>query len=275
MRFQASLSTMRLTWSSAAIAGAVLAAAIAFPFIRKDYQIFLRGGPSYAPQNLRGYIIVLVLALFRGEEKGLAIYEQLPEKRAWLPELPKRNGDRPKTTSHIIQRQASTALPSYAPPLTLAQLNQYPDPEFVDKSLKGMVIPRVQARHESTTQLALSKFEFHATAIFVLPDMPIDNPKHIPSHDTVRRTKREVAHMHDYHDCTLHLALAAQDGRQVLEKGWGQRHPLAGPGMPGPPTEWTFIYAPRDEEEVKVVETIVEASIAYMTNAEKPVKLVE
>ncbi len=85
--------------------------------------------------------------------------------------------------------------------------------------------------------------------IFLLPSVPIDDPKNVPSHDTVRRTKREVAHMHDYHDYTLHLALAAQDGKEVVSKGWGQRHPLAGPGVPGPPTEWTFIYAPRNEEE--------------------------
>ncbi|KAJ7644850.1 hypothetical protein FB45DRAFT_824988 [Roridomyces roridus] len=72
--------------------------------------------------------------------------------------------------------------------------------------------------------------------------------------------------MHDYHDYTCHLALAAQDGRQVIQKGWGQRHPLAGPGMPGPPNEWTFLYAPRNEE-MRVVEKIIEASVGYMINA--------
>ncbi|KAJ7096821.1 hypothetical protein C8R44DRAFT_812325 [Mycena epipterygia] len=132
--------------------------------------------------------------------------------------------------------------------------------------LKGAVIPRIQARHTDKTHLALSTFEFHAEAIFLRPSIPIADPKHIPSHDTVRRTKREIAHMHDYHDYTLHLVLAPQDGKEVVSKGWGQRHPLAGPGVPGPPTEWTFIYAPRDEDEVQVVETIIEASIGYMTD---------
>ncbi|KAJ7035261.1 hypothetical protein C8F04DRAFT_1344904 [Mycena alexandri] len=241
---------MLITWATLGGVCAALAAAVAFPYIRRDYRTFLEVGPSYAPQNIRGYIIVLVLALFRQESKGVAIYDRLPEKRCWLPDLPVRNGSRPDTTSHIIQRQ----------------LNQPVDPEFAARALKGTVIPRVQARHTDKTHLSLSKFEFHAEAIFLRPSIPIDDPKNIPSHDTVRRTKREIAHMHDYHDFTLHLALAAQDGKQVLEKGWGQRHPLAGPGVPGPPTEWTFIYAPRDEGEVKVVETIVEASIGYMTN---------
>ncbi|KAJ7196199.1 hypothetical protein GGX14DRAFT_700581 [Mycena pura] len=229
---------------------AALAAAAAFPFIRRDYHAFLKGGPSYAPQNVRGYIIVLVLALFRQEGTGLAIYDRLPEKRRWLPELPVREGPRPKTTSHIIQRQ----------------LDQNVEPEFGANVLKGSVIQRVQARHTDKTHLALSTFEYHAEAIFLRPSIPIDDPKNVPSHDTVRRTKREIAHMHDYHDFTLHLALAAQDGKQVVAKGWGQRHPLAGPGVPGPPTEWTFLYAPRNDEEVEVVEMIVEASVGYMTN---------
>ncbi|KAJ7183700.1 hypothetical protein C8R46DRAFT_1308599 [Mycena filopes] len=242
---------MRLTWTTLGGVCAALAAAAAFPYIRTDYQAFLEGGPSYAPQNIRGYIIVLVLALFRQEGKGVAIYDRLPEKRCWLPpDLPTREGPRPDTTSHIIQRQ----------------LNQHVDPDFAAKTLRGTVIQRVQARHTDKTHLSLSKFEFHAEAIFLRPSIPIDDPKNIPSHDTVRRTKREIAHMHDYHDFTLHLALAAQDGKQVLEKGWGQRHPLAGPGVPGPPTEWTFIYAPRDEAEVEVVEKIIEAAIGYMTD---------
>ncbi|KAJ7763908.1 hypothetical protein B0H14DRAFT_2972119 [Mycena olivaceomarginata] len=178
-----------------------------------DYRTFLEVGPSYAPQNVRGYIIVL-------EGTGLSIYDRLPEKRRWLPQLP---------------------------------LNQHVELEFGTRALKGTVIQRVQARHTDKTHLALSKFEFHAEAIFLRPSIPIDDPKNVPSHDTVRRTKREIAHMHDYHDFTLHLALAAQDGKQVGIH-W------AGPGVPGPPTEWTFLYAPRNEEEVR-------RPIGYMTNA--------
>lgn len=53
------------------------------------------------------------------------------------------------------------------------------------------------------------------------PSIPIDDPKNILSHDTVRRTKWGIAHMVNYHDFTLHLAFAAQDGGQVVEKGWG------------------------------------------------------
>uniref|UniRef100_A0A3G9JYH7 Luciferase n=1 Tax=Neonothopanus nambi TaxID=71958 RepID=LUZ_NEONM len=256
MRINISLSSLferlsKLSSRSIAITcGVVLASAIAFPIIRRDYQTFLEVGPSYAPQNFRGYIIVCVLSLFRQEQKGLAIYDRLPEKRRWLADLPFREGTRPSITSHIIQRQRT----------------QLVDQEFATRELIDKVIPRVQARHTDKTFLSTSKFEFHAKAIFLLPSIPINDPLNIPSHDTVRRTKREIAHMHDYHDCTLHLALAAQDGKEVLKKGWGQRHPLAGPGVPGPPTEWTFLYAPRNEEEARVVEMIVEASIGYMTN---------
>lgn len=96
---------MQISWTTLGALCAALAAAAVFPFIRRDYRTFLEVGPSYAPQNVRGYIIVLVLALFRQEGTGLAVYDRLPEKRRWLPQLPVREGPRPKTTSHIIQRQ--------------------------------------------------------------------------------------------------------------------------------------------------------------------------
>ncbi|CAK5268919.1 unnamed protein product [Mycena citricolor] len=244
-----SFMAYQLTWIQTLVLGALVAAAVAFPFVKKDYETFLKGGPSYAPQNVRGYIIVLVLALFRQEQLGLEIYDRMPEKRRWLADLAQREGPRPKTTSHIIQRQ----------------LSQHTDPAFGAACLKDTVIPRVQARHAANTHIARSTFEFHAAAIFLNADVPL--PEGLPASETVRRTKGEIAHMHDYHDFTLHLALAAADGREVVGKGWGQRHPLAGPGVPGPPNEWTFVYAPRNEEEMGVVEQIVEAAIGYMSNA--------
>ncbi|KAF7354545.1 Luciferase [Mycena sanguinolenta] len=155
-----------------------------------DYHTFLEVGSSYAPQNVH----------------------------RWLSELPVCEGPRPKTTSHIIQRQ----------------LDQHVEPEFGASDLKSAVIQRVQARHTDKTHLALSKFEFHAEAIFLRPSIPIDDPKNVPSHDTVRRTKREIAYMRDYHDFTLHLALAAQDGKQVGAKGWGAEASIGGTRRSGP-----------------------------------------
>jgi hypothetical protein len=49
----------------------------------------------------------------------------------------------------------------------------------------------------------------------------------------------------------------------VIERGWGERHPLSGKILP---SEYLLIYAPRDEEELGIVERIILAAIAYNTN---------
>lgn len=51
----------------------------------------------------------------------------------------------------------------------------------------------------------------------------------------------------------------------MIEKGWGERHPLSGARAIGIPKEYIGIYAPRDEEELAIVEKIVIAAVSYMT----------
>ena len=52
----------------------------------------------------------------------------------------------------------------------------------------------------------------------------------------------------------------------MIERGWGERHPIS--GVVGLPKEYLMIYAPMDEDEVEVVVRIIKASIAYMTGRE-------
>ncbi|KAK7753224.1 hypothetical protein SLS62_004743 [Diatrype stigma] len=65
-------------------------------------------------------------------------------------------------------------------------------------------------------------------------------------------------------DHSLHLNLHPDDAREVLAKGWGQRHPLTaarGPlvRMPVPRT-FTMVYAPRTADELQVVCRIIQAA---------------
>jgi len=49
------------------------------------------------------------------------------------------------------------------------------------------------------------------------------------------------------------------DAKLVIERGWGQRHPLSKYGW-WVPKEFVMVYAPRDKSEVEVVAKIVEAA---------------
>ena len=63
------------------------------------------------------------------------------------------------------------------------------------------------------------------------------------------------------------MALHPADAKLVLERGWGERHPLARGGWLTrfvPPT-FLMVYAPRDEGEVGVVLEIIRAAAWWVS----------
>lgn len=104
----------------------------------------------------------------------------------------------------------------------------------------GLVVD-VHAEYPSTTELKASEYEKHRKAIFV--------------------ADKEVVHVHES-DGSLHVLLSPRDCISVVEKGWGERHPFAGSlGGMVLPAEYLLIYAPRNMEEMKVVEEIMKAAV--------------
>jgi phospholipase/carboxylesterase len=75
---------------------------------------------------------------------------------------------------------------------------------------------------------------------------------------------REFAHLHPSYDGSLHLTLPVPLAYDVLAKGWGVAHPLAGirltPGM-------IMLFGPRDEAELDVVAGVMTASHAFAHGA--------
>jgi phospholipase/carboxylesterase len=67
---------------------------------------------------------------------------------------------------------------------------------------------------------------------------------------------REFAHIHPVHDGSLHATLPPDVYQEVLDKGWGEPHPVSGTLM---------LWGPRNEEELETVWTLVRASYAYAT----------
>jgi hypothetical protein len=52
----------------------------------------------------------------------------------------------------------------------------------------------------------------------------------------------------------------------VLSAGWGERHALA--GLARLPLTYLMVYAPRDDNEVAVIERLLDASVSYMSQTE-------
>jgi phospholipase/carboxylesterase len=74
----------------------------------------------------------------------------------------------------------------------------------------------------------------------------------------------EFAHLHPEHDGSLHLALPPDHVRDVVEKGWGVAHPLAGIRLA---RGMVMVYGPRTAAELEVVTGIVTTSHAWATGA--------
>lgn len=70
----------------------------------------------------------------------------------------------------------------------------------------------------------------------------------------------EIAHVHADDDGSLHAILPEPTRTQAIELGWAEPHPFA--GMPTVSLDTVMLYAPRDEDEVDVVVSLIHAGLA-------------
>ena len=147
--------------------------------------------------------------------------------------LPTRRGDRPKTGPAIPHQQLSQTAPIEIQDLLWKRMNTL---EHIVTGQSYVSLPDSKALH-------------------VLP-MYAKGPEQAFFAGT------EFAHLHGPSDGSLHLVLSAEDTAEVLEKGWGERHPLARrmakPGL-------VMVFGPRDNTELEIVWGIIQRSYANAT----------
>jgi hypothetical protein len=72
---------------------------------------------------------------------------------------------------------------------------------------------------------------------------------------------REFAHLHPAPDHSLHAMLPPELVDTAIDAGWAEHHPVALRGLI--PRTAVMLYAPRDDAELVVVETLIRASHAF------------
>jgi hypothetical protein len=147
--------------------------------------------------------------------------------------LPIRTGDRPRTT----------------PTNPHTQLDQQPsDLRWVDElarrvfSLPGVV--------EEPSRISVPG----ARALVLAPGEPTGPPEAF-------LIDREFAHLHPTPDHSLHAMLPTGTVDEAVAAGWAEPHPVALRGLI--PSTAVMLYAPRDEAELEVIESLVRASHAF------------
>ncbi|KAI0095799.1 hypothetical protein GGR51DRAFT_567618 [Nemania sp. FL0031] len=214
---------------------AVIGLATAVLFVHNDYQNFINLGPGGTPSTFAGYVRINWLKLWALRDP----FEPLPVDPASQPAagvlhkkpLPYRCGPRPAVVGIAPQRQ----------------VNQFGSRECY-LALRR-ILENHGVLHAEELGIGTSCFEKHGLGLFAR--YPVNNT-----------CQGEICHVHNS-DHSLHLNLHPEDAREVIQKGWGQRHPLTSRcflfKMPVP-RQFTMVYAPRTRDELKVVCQIIEAA---------------
>lgn len=216
---------------------------LSIPLIYADYTTFLSLGPGGTPPTPTGYLKIKLLSLITLRNPYLPPPlppHFRPQSGVLTPlSIPLRPGARPLVKGIAPQRQRTQRSSPGTYNLLLSELRAV-----------------VRASGSALTERT-SCFETHSSGIFATTP--------------ILRTRcgGEICHAHAV-DGSLHLVLHPADAGVVLERGWGERHPLARGGWCRRfvPKEFVLVYAPRTEGEVKVVMEIVRAGVWWVAGME-------
>ncbi|KAH6712132.1 hypothetical protein BKA61DRAFT_633570 [Leptodontidium sp. MPI-SDFR-AT-0119] len=209
--------------------------------IHHDYKKFQSLGPGGTPSTFFGYLKVTILRLFALSDPYTPAISSEPIQttrkycQCIQPNLPDRIGQRPQVAGITPQRQ----------------LNQ-PGCRRTYQSLRRS-LECFALNYEDVLEVGTSCFEKNGLALFAR------NP-------VTSTCRGEICHVH-HSDRSMHMSLHPDDAKVVLQKGWGQRHPLARGGWMSAyvPREFVMVYAPRDQTELYIICQIIEAAASWVS----------
>ncbi len=210
-----------------------------------EYLLGESGAPAVARRDAIGHEIsggtLSTLAGWLQERLSFLTHRGSPESGpstwAGLPAaaLPHRRGPRPEVSAGIPQEQRSDLAPV---PLQEELRTRVAALPGVDTQQSAISVPGARA-------LVLAPPRLGPLDAFIVP------------------SAGEFAHAHPGHDGSLHLALPPALAADLVAKGWGVPHPLAGvrltPGM-------VMVFGPRDGDELETVAGIVATSHAWASS---------
>ncbi|KAK8156962.1 hypothetical protein BC567DRAFT_212422 [Phyllosticta citribraziliensis] len=209
-----------------------------------DYRAFLALGAGGTPHNFGGYLRIKFLSLFRLANPRVPAplpSDLRPSGYLDAAKLPSRRGPRPDVRGIAPHRQVSDRMGAADGggaifEEMLARMRRMAGPDAGNGLVEGT-----------------SCFEKHGTGLF-------------STRPLTPTCRGEVCHIHAS-DGSLHLTLYPGDAKVVIERGWGERHPLARGGWLTRfvPQHFLMVYAPRDEHEMDVVERIIKASVWWVS----------
>lgn len=210
----------------------------------KEFQSWVAIGVGGLPHTLEGYRTLQ--RLNKMLRNPLDVTQLTPrmgksDDVQTLRDLPRRSGTRPTVAPFAIPHR---------------QTEQHKS-DSVRKQQKA-VFDEVVEENNTLVHIQKSYFEKHNDAVFL-------NDSAQGNQSVVLTTHGEVGHMHPS-DGSMHFSLSPSDTKEVIEKGWGELHGLAGQvykSNDALPATYMMVYSPRTEQELAVVKQILQAAIRY------------
>ncbi|KDQ57153.1 hypothetical protein JAAARDRAFT_285205 [Jaapia argillacea MUCL 33604] len=215
-------------------------------WLLSNYYAYIALGPGGLPHNIWGWLWSVAFKALSREGSSTSEYDGDPNGLSWLGDgeraaLGNREGSRPRKSWHVVPQR---------------QLDQIPDDNM--KRKLETLLQECALKIPDLVELAISPHEKLHQVLVIHSSLP-------SPHTTATTALREIAHVHVGSDWSLHTVLAPRDCKIVIERGWGERHPLE--GALGLPREYLMVYAARNQEELSGIVAIVRASVGYMTNS--------
>jgi len=182
-----------------------LAALVLAIWVATDYRQWKALGKGGVPYNFQGWLLVTSFRMYKREPIGTALYADRIGGAAdsvHLHELPIRQGPRPRVGVHPVPHR---------------QLDQLAEGD--SRRRLNETFDRFVAQNDHSVCYAKSFYEKRNDAVTLL-----DASK---GHPLAQISQGEIAHIHPA-DGSLHMIFSPSDAKQVIEQGWGERHPLGG-----------------------------------------------
>lgn len=220
-----------------------------------DYRRFIKLGKGGVPHNIIGYAIVTLLRPIALSKQAVISskdfdFDSSPPTTSSVISLPPRQSDRPIVADIVPQRQLSDQAPT-----------------SIGGSMYDL-FDKIVASNPTLLEKKRSHYERHNEAIWVRQSVVSSPAAAVPETCTI--ATGEIGHIH--HDLSVHLYFSPNDAKHVLAKGWGERHRLArkifGRPVMGADRTYIFIYGPRNEAELEVLRTLLNASVKFMLGKE-------
>ena len=180
------------------------------PLLGQNYRAYIDAGRGGLPPNVYGWAKSTLLKIFLAcETTSTDMYLSDPNKDAWLDpsEITKRSGERPTFNWHPVPSrqltQRADAAMHEVRPLYISPPSMRSEAETSVKKMQNL-IPKYASANPDLVGIALSPHEKQNDALVIHPDRPAP-------HRVATAAKREILHIHEGTDWSIHCLLSPLD----------------------------------------------------------------